>query len=60
MSNIPEKVLHNISDQSIIVSMLWALEEFIARMHGCVRHDSEMHETVLLDCTSGEAGSAIQ
>ena len=32
----------------------------IARTHGCVRNDSETHETVLLDCTTGEAGSAIQ
>ena len=32
----------------------------IARTHGCVRNDSEMHMTVLLDCTTGEAGSAIQ
>ena len=31
----------------------------IARTHGCVRNDSETHETVLLDCTTGEAGSAI-
>ena len=28
---------------------------FIARTHGCVRNDSETHETVLLDCTTGEA-----
>ena len=32
--------------------------EIIARTHGCVRNDSETHETVLLDCTTGEAGSA--
>ena len=32
----------------------------IARTHGCVRNDSETHETVLLVCTTGEAGSAIQ
>ena len=32
----------------------------IAITHGCVRNDSETHETVLLDCTTGEAGSAIQ
>ena len=36
------------------------LGEFIARTHGCVRNDSETHETVLLDCTTGEAGSAVQ
>ena len=29
-------------------------------MHGCVRNDSETHETVLLDYMTGEAGSAIQ
>ena len=34
--------------------------DFIARMHGCMQNDSEMHETVLLDCMTGEAGSAIQ
>ena len=32
---------------------------YIAITHGCVRNDSETHETVLLDCTTGEAGSAI-
>ena len=31
-----------------------------ARTHGCVRNDSETHETVLLDCTPGFAGRAIQ
>ena len=31
-----------------------------ARTHGCVRNDRETHETMLLDCTTGEAGSAIQ
>ena len=30
--------------------------KFIARTHGGVRNDSETHETVLLDCTTGEAG----
>ena len=30
------------------------------RTHGCVRYDSETHETVLLGYTTGEAGSAIQ
>ena len=34
--------------------------DIIARTHGCVRYDSETHETVLLDCTTGEAGNAIQ
>ena len=34
--------------------------DFIARTHWCVPNDSETHETVLLDCTTGEAGSAIQ
>ena len=34
--------------------------DFIARTHWCVRNDSETHKTVLLDCTTGEAGSAIQ
>ena len=29
----------------------------IARAHGCVRNDSETHETVLLDCTTGEASN---
>ena len=29
-------------------------------MHVCVRNDSETHKTVLLDCTTGEARSAIQ
>ena len=29
-------------------------------MHRCVQNDSEMHETVLLVCTTREAGSAIQ
>ena len=29
-------------------------------LHGCVQNDSETHETVLLDCMTGEAGSAIQ
>ena len=28
------------------------IQEPIARTHGCVRNDSETHETVLLDCTS--------
>ena len=28
--------------------------DFIARTPGCVRNDSETHETVLLDCTTGE------
>ena len=37
-----------------------ALGNYIARTHGCVWNDSETHETVLLDCTAGEAGSAIQ
>ena len=32
----------------------------VARTHGCVRSDSETHETVLLDCTTGEAGIATQ
>ena len=27
----------------------------IARTQGCARNDSEMHETVLLDCTTGKA-----
>ena len=31
-----------------------------ARTHGCVRNDSETHETVLLDCTTGVAGGAVQ
>ena len=31
-----------------------------ARTNGCVRNDSETHETVLLECMTGEAGSAIQ
>ena len=31
------------------------LIDSIARTHGCVRCDSETHETVLLDCTTGEA-----
>ena len=45
------------------VSIWWRQHDlcgFIARTHGCVRNDSETHETVLLDCTTGEAGSAIQ
>ena len=33
---------------------------YIARTHGCVRNDNETHEIVLLDCTTGEAASAIQ
>ena len=37
----------------------WA-GDIIAKTHGCVQNDSETHETVLLDCTTGEAGSAIQ
>ena len=32
----------------------------IGRTHGCVRIDSETHETVLLDLTSCKDGSAIQ
>ena len=28
--------------------------DIIARTHGCVRNDNETHETVLLDCTTGE------
>ena len=32
----------------------------IARTHGYVRNDSETHKSVLLDCTTGEAGNAIQ
>ena len=32
----------------------------IVRTHGCVRNDSEMHETVSLDCKTGEARNAIQ
>ena len=34
----------------------WA--EIIAGTRGGVRNDSETHETVLLDCTTGEAGSS--
>ena len=40
--------------------MLQIILYFIARTHGGVRNDSETHETVLLDCTTGEAGRAIQ
>ena len=36
------------------------LSVVIAIMHGCVRNDSEMHETVSLDCMTSEAASAIQ
>ena len=32
----------------------------IARTYDSVRNDSATHETVLLDCTTEEAGSAIQ
>ena len=39
--------------------MQWAFGitqwKIIARTHGCVRNDSETHETVLLDCTTGFA-----
>ena len=31
----------------------------ITRTHGCVRNDSETHETVLLECTTGEAGVTV-
>ena len=31
--------------------------ELIARTHCCMRNDSEMHETVLLDCTMGVQSS---
>ena len=30
--------------------------DIIMRMHRCVRDDSELHETVLLDCTTSKAG----
>ena len=30
---------------------------FIARTHGGVRNDSETHETVLLDCTTGQSSN---
>ena len=35
-------------------------ESFIARMHGCVRNDSETHETVLLDCTTGNPVTPVE
>ena len=35
------------------------LRDFIARTHGCEQKDSETHETVLSDCTTGEAANAI-
>ena len=41
------------------LSMLFN-KDFIPRTHRCVRYDSEMHEAMLLDCTTGDAGSAIQ
>ena len=41
-------------------SLCSAPSGFIARTHGCVRNDSETHKTVLLDCMTGEATSAIQ
>ena len=41
-------------------SKQWGVCDNNARTHGCVRNDSETHETVLLDCTTVEVGSAIQ
>ena len=40
----------------IMVNAVW----FYSRNARGVRNDSETHKTVLLDCTTGEAGSAIQ
>ena len=52
-SNLPEPVL--------TLDFWYSCQcDFIARTHGCARNDSETHETALLDCTTGEAGSAIQ
>ena len=47
-------------DESEIIIQIINPSFFKARTHGCVRNDREMHETVLLDCMTGEAGSAIQ
>ena len=33
---------------------------FIVRTPGCVQNYSETHETVLLDCTTGKAGSCFR
>ena len=43
-----------------IQTRIWIEVKNIARRLGCVRNDSEMHETVLLDCTTCEARCAIQ
>ena len=51
--------LHQIMIYLVNLSMLFN-KDFIARTHRCVRYDSEMHEAMLLDCTTGDAGSAIQ
>ena len=49
-SNLPEPVL--------TLDFWYSCQcDFIARTHGCARNDSETHETALLDCTTGEAGS---
>ena len=36
---------------------MWPCLLYIARTHGRVRNDSETHETVLLDCMTGECVS---
>ena len=43
-----------------VMTSVIGLAHTIARTHWCVRNDSETQETVLLDCTTGEAGNAIQ
>ena len=49
---------------NIFIILYWkcaiAYDGCIAWTPGCTRIDSEMHETVLLDCTTGETGIAIQ
>ena len=42
-----------------IVELIYSIRHYSENAR-CLRNDSEKHEAVLLDCTTGEAGRAIQ
>ena len=52
--------IENTGSQPGVIYMKLCYTDYIVRTHGCVQNDSETHETVLLDCTTGKARSAIQ
>ena len=53
-------LIRDFVEYEFIAAARQGASNFIARTPGCVRNDSETHDSVLLDCATGESGRAIQ